>query len=174
MRHHLMPCPGAASARAPAFMQTIGRISMLRNLIVASAILFASGSAFAACSVDVDGNDAMQFNVKSIEVPKTCTEFTVNLSHSGKLAKNVMGHNWVLTTTADFQPTATDGMAAGLDKDYIKDGDTRVIAHTKVIGAGEKTSVTFPVSKLAAGGDYTFFCSFPGHWALMKGTLKLV
>ena len=147
---------------------------MFRNLIVASALLFASTSAFAACSVDIDGNDAMQFDLKSIEVPKTCTDFTVNLKHSGKLAKNIMGHNWVLTTTADFQGAANDGMAAGLDKDYIKEGDTRVIAHTKIIGGGEATSVTFPVSKLTATGDYTFFCSFPGHSALMKGTLKVV
>ena len=85
---------------------------MFRNLIVASALLFASTSAFAACSVDIDGNDAMQFDLKSIEVPKTCTDFTVNLKHSGKLAKNIMGHNWVLTTTADFQGAANDGMAA--------------------------------------------------------------
>lgn len=147
---------------------------MIRKVLLASAVLFASSSAFAACSVDIEGNDAMQFNVKSIEVAKTCKQFTVNLKHPGTLAKNVMGHNWVLTTTADMQGAATDGMSAGLDKDYVKAGDTRVIAHTKVIGAGESTSVTFDVSKLAANGDYSFFCSFPGHWSLMKGTLKLI
>ena len=147
---------------------------MIRKLAIASAVLFASSSAFAACSVEIEGNDAMQFNLKSIEVDKSCKDFTVNLKHPGKLAKNVMGHNWVLTTTADMQAAATDGMAAGLDKDYVKAGDTRVIAYTKVIGGGETTSVTFPVSKLTAAGDYTFFCSFPGHWGIMKGTLKLV
>ncbi|TAH45738.1 MAG: azurin [Gammaproteobacteria bacterium] len=147
---------------------------MFGRFLLATSVLLASSSAFAACSVDIDGNDAMQFNLKNIDVPKTCTEFTVNLSHSGKLAKNVMGHNWILVKTADLQAVANDGMAAGLDKDYIKAGDTRVIAHTKVIGAGEKASVTFATSKLDAAGAYTFFCSFPGHWALMKGTLKLI
>jgi azurin len=147
---------------------------MIRKLFLASAVLFASSSAFAACSVDIEGNDAMQFNVKSIEVAKSCKEFTVNLKHPGSLAKNVMGHNWVLAKTSDLQGVATGGMSAGLDKDYIKPDDARVIAHTKVIGAGETTSVTFAVSKLAADGDYSFFCSFPGHWSIMKGTLKLV
>lgn len=146
---------------------------MIRNLFAATALLLASSSAFAACSIDIDGNDAMQFDKKSIEVPKSCKEFTVNLSHSGKLAKNVMGHNWVLTKTSDMQGAATEGMSAGLDKDYVKADDSRVIAHTKVIGAGETTSVTFAVDKLAADGDYSFFCSFPGHWALMKGSLKV-
>ncbi|MNR67194.1 Azurin [compost metagenome] len=56
----------------------------------------------------------------------------------------------------------------------MKKDDARVIAHTKVIGGGQSDSVTFDVSKLAAGTDYTYFCSFPGHFALMKGTLKLV
>ena len=103
---------------------------MIGRLLLAASVLFASTSAFAACSVDIDGNDAMQFNLKNIDVPKSCAEFTVNLSHSGKLAKNVMGHNWVLVKTSDLQAVANDGMAAGLDKDYLKAGDTRVIAHT--------------------------------------------
>lgn len=147
---------------------------MIRTLILAAATLFASSSAFAACSITIDGNDAMQFDTKSIEVPKTCKEFSLTLTHSGKLAKNVMGHNWVLAKTADFQAAATEGMSAGLDQDYVKPGDTRVIAHTRVIGAGESTTISIPLGKLAADGDYTFFCSFPGHWSLMKGTLKLV
>lgn len=147
---------------------------MIRKIAIVSALLFVSSSAFGACSIDIEGSDAMQFNVKAIEVAKTCKDFTVNLKHPGTLAKNVMGHNWVLTKTADMQSVATDGMTAGLDKDYLKADDARVIAHTKVIGAGETASVTFAVSKLAADGDYTFFCSFPGHWGIMKGTLKLV
>ncbi|HET9031431.1 MAG TPA: azurin [Dokdonella sp.] len=146
---------------------------MFRNLFAAASLFLISSSAFAACSVEIDGNDAMKFDKTNIEVPKTCKEFTVNLTHSGKLAKNVMGHNWVLTKTSDMQGAATDGMSAGLDKEYVKADDSRVIAHTKVIGAGETTSVTFAVDKLAADGKYSYFCSFPGHWSLMKGTLTL-
>jgi azurin len=147
---------------------------MLRTLLVAGSLLLASSTAFAACSIDIDGNDAMQFDKKSIEVPATCKEFTVNLTHSGKLAKNVMGHNWVMSKSSDLQGVANDGLAAGLDKDYLKADDSRVIAHTRVIGAGETASVTFAVSKLSADGDYAFFCSFPGHWSLMKGSIKLI
>jgi azurin len=67
---------------------------------------------------------------------------------------------------------AADGMTAGLPNDYLKKGDTRVIAHTKVIGGKQSTSVTFPTSKLKKGGDYTYFCSFPGHSSVMIGKLK--
>jgi len=30
---------------------------------------------------------------------------------------------------------------------------------------------TIPMDKFEKGGDYTFFCSFPGHWSVMKGKL---
>lgn len=147
---------------------------MIRKLVAASLLTLASGHLLAAeCSVDVDSTDQMTFSTKAIEIDKSCKTFTVNLGHSGSLPKNVMGHNWVLSKTADAQPIATDGLSAGIDKDYLKEGDARVIAHTKVIGAGEKDSVSFDVSKLEAGQDYTFFCSFPGHISMMKGAVTL-
>ncbi len=80
-----------------------------------------------------------------------------------------MGHNWVLTKTTDMTALANEAAKAGLDKDYLPPGDKRVIAHTKVIGGGQSTSVKFSTSTLTKGGDYTFFCSFPGHYGLMKG-----
>lgn len=125
------------------------------------------------CTFALNSTDAMQFDQKTITVNKTCKEFTLTLTHTGKLPKTVMGHNWVLSTTADSKGVANDGLAAGADKDYIKPDDARVIAHTKLIGGGETTSVTFPVSKLKAGEAYTYFCSFPGHIAIMQGTLSL-
>ena len=147
---------------------------MFRKLAAVSLLgLFSAPLLAAECSVDIQGNDQMQFSTNAISVDKSCKTFTVNLSHPGSLPKNVMGHNWVLTTAADMQGVVTDGMAAGLDKNYVKEGDTRVIAHTKIIGAGEKDSVTFDVSKLTAGESYQFFCSFPGHNSMMKGAVVL-
>ncbi len=138
--------------------------------------LFAvSASAFGAdkvCKVDIAGNDQMQFDKKEITVAADCTEVEVTLKHTGKLPAAAMGHNWVLTKTADVAPVASDGLSAGLPKDYLKAGDARVIAHTKVIGGGQTTTVTFPTSKLTKGGAYTYFCSFPGHSTIMKGVLK--
>jgi len=115
----------------------------------------------------------MQFNVKSIDVPKSCKKFSVTLKHVGKMPKTAMGHNIVVSTAADMQAVITDGMAAGAGADYVKAGDARVLAHSKVIGGGETTKFDIDASKLKAGTDYAFFCSFPGHSALMKGSLKL-
>jgi len=156
------------------FLNPALEIHMFAKIVAVSLLTLASGQLLAAeCKVTVDSTDQMSFDTKAIEIDKSCKTFTVELKHSGKLPKNVMGHNWVLTTAADMQPVATDGMAAGIDNNYLKKDDTRIIAHTKIIGAGETDSVTFDVSKLTAGTDYMFFCSFPGHISMMKGTVTL-
>ncbi|QOW20536.1 azurin [Lysobacter ciconiae] len=125
------------------------------------------------CATEIEGNDAMQFNVKSITVPASCSEFKITLKHTGKMPVAAMGHNVVITTLDDMKKVAADGMGAGIDNDYVKSGDDRVIAHTKLIGGGESTSVSFDVSKIKGNGPYEFFCSFPGHSALMKGTIAV-
>ena len=147
---------------------------MFAKVLAVSLLTLASGHLLAAeCAVTVDSTDQMSYNTKEIVIDKSCKTFTVNLTHSGSLPKNVMGHNWVLSKTADMAGVATDGMAAGLDKNYLKDGDTRIIAHTKIIGAGEKDSVTFDVLKLNPAESYEFFCTFPGHNSMMKGAVVL-
>ena len=142
---------------------------------IVAASLFAAGSAIAGpCDLEIESNDAMKFNKDSLSVPASCKKVTLKLVHTGKLPKASMGHNWVLTKAADMQAANTDGIAAGLDKNYVKPADARVIAHTKIIGGGESTSTSFEATKLKAGESYTWFCSFPGHSGIMKGTLKLV
>jgi azurin len=147
--------------------------SKLLSILVLSGALgaFSSLATAKTCSVTISGNDQMQFDKTSIPIAADCTEVELTLKHSGKLPVTAMGHNWVLTKTADFQPVATAGASAGPANNYVPKGDARVIAMTKLVGGGESTSVKFPVSKLQKGGDYTFFCSFPGHWSMMKGKL---
>lgn len=146
----------------------------VRGLLLSVLVAATVGNVYAEeCNLTVHATDAMQFDAKSIDVPASCKDFTINLIHSGKLPKNVMGHNWVLTKNADVQPVASEGMVAGLANNYLKAGDERVIASTIIIGGGEQASVTFPVSKLNASEAYTFFCSFPGHSAIMKGILAV-
>ena len=180
LRSSESPIPGMFAASA-AFLKVVMTHplfprSAIRSLLAIGLCAAASGAAMAApaCTVEIEGNDAMQFNTKSIEVSKACKDFTVKLKHTGKLPKAAMGHNWVLTKTADVQAVAADGIPAGVANQYVKAGDARVIAYTKVLGPGESDSVTFSVKKLTATDSYTFFCSFPGHSGIMKGTLKLV
>lgn len=141
------------------------------GLIVASPLLFAAGRTWAeTCAVTVEGNDQIQFVQKELRVSSACAEITVTLKHIGSLPANVMGHNWVLSRTADYMTVAQKGQAAG-PPNYVPAGDARVLAATGVVGGGQETSVTFDASILRPGADYTYFCSFPGHAALMFGKL---
>lgn len=131
-------------------------------------LAFAGRAQAQECELIVEGDDQIQFLQKELTVSASCSEVTVTLKHIGMLAKNVMGHNWVLSETAHWQALAMAGQSAGAP-DYLPKDDERVIAATPVIGGGEETSITFDISGLEAGGDYTFFCSFPGHFSLMNG-----
>lgn len=148
---------------------------MKRRLFAIALLALVAAPSWAAssCSTTVEGNDAMQFNQKQIVVPASCKQFTVTLKHVGKLPKAAMGHNLVIAASADEQGVLGDGGQAGLESNYVKPGDSRVIAHTRIIGGGEADSTTFKTAALKPGQDYSFFCSFPGHAALMKGTVSL-
>ena len=147
---------------------------MIKKLLGGATFLFFASSAFANdCAVTVESNDAMQFNTSNVVIPASCDEFTVTLKHTGQLPKQSMVHNWVMTAKADGQAVATDGMSAGLDNNYIKPNDERVIGATEIIGGGEETSTTFSVKGLSKDEDYMFFCSFPGHIGIMQGTVTL-
>lgn len=140
--------------------------------ILAGLSLVFSGYASAkTCELTIEGNDQLQYNESELVVEAECDQVTLTLTHVGKLPKAQMGHNWVLTQAADYQAVALAGQGAGLENDYLPADDNRILVHTDLIGGGESTSVTFDVSKLEAGGDYEYFCSFPGHWAVMHGKL---
>jgi len=152
-------------------------MKLMRNTLLAAAVLGANAFLFTApahaaakvCKLEIGANDLMQYDKKELKVEADCTSVELTLKHTGKLPAASMGHNWTLVKTADLNAVANDGLAAGLAADYIKAGDTRVIAHTKVVGGGQSASVTFPTSVLKAGESYSFLCTFPGHSALMKG-----
>lgn len=122
------------------------------------------------CELKISANDAMQFSAKELSVPASCKEVTLTLTHTGQLPKAAMGHNWVLAKASDMQAVANEGMGAGASKNFVKDGDTRVIAHTDVVGGGSSSSITFTTEGMSSAEAYKFFCSFPGHWAIMQGS----
>lgn len=139
--------------------------------VLLAGVLLAPAAHARVCAITLDSTDQMRFSQKELKVAGDCSQVKLTLRHTGKLAATAMGHNWVLTKTSDYQPVAMAGMRMTLADSYLPKKDARVLAHTSVIGGGQSTSVTFSTAALRKGGDYTFFCSFPGHFAMMKGTL---
>jgi azurin len=121
------------------------------------------------CKLDISGTDAMQYDKKELSIAADCKVVQLTLKHAGKLPISAMGHNWVLTKTADVMAVNNAGLTVGAAKNHVPPGDKRVIASTPLVGGGQSASISFPTTGLVKGGDYTFFCSFPGHIGLMRG-----
>jgi azurin len=117
-------------------------------------------------SITINAGDDMKYDLAEIKVKEGQT-VKLTLNHTGKLAKEAMGHNWALlaqgTIVSDFAAKAMQAK----DTDYIPAGATEVIVHTKLIGGGQSDTIEFTAP---AKGVYEFICTFPGHSAVMKGT----
>ncbi len=142
--------------------------------ILATLALLGAASAVQAapnCTIKLKSNDAMQFDLKTATVSASCPKINIELAHTGKLPAQAMGHNVVVSQTADMGAISAAAIKAGAAAGYVPEGDAKVIAATTLIGGGQTTRASFAGNKLKAGGSYSFFCSFPGHSSLMKGTL---
>lgn len=116
--------------------------------------------------ITIEANDQMKFDLSEIKVKEGDT-VVLTLKHVGKLPKAAMGHNWVLLAQGvDMKSFAMTAMQAKAN-DYIPEGTEDVIVHTALLGGGEEDTIEFTAP---AAGEYTFICSFPGHYALMNGT----
>jgi azurin len=114
-------------------------------------------------TIVINSNDQMKFDLNEIKV-KAGEKIKLTLNHTGKLPKNAMGHNFVLLTKGtDIAKFATAAMNEK-GNEYVP--TSGVIAHTKLIGGGESTTIEFTAP---SKGTYDFICNFPGHYAMMKG-----
>ena len=122
--------------------------------------------------VTITGNDTMQFDLKTIEA-KAGEKIELTFKNVGKIPKIAMGHNLVvLKKGISAIAFGQKAMGAGANAtnalpDSVK-GDT--IAATKLLGPAESETITFSV---AEAGDYEYVCTFPGHFAMMRGVLKI-
>jgi azurin len=137
-----------------------------------AALGISSVAGAANCEISIVSNDAMQYNLKQLAVDASCKEIKLTLTHSGKMPKNAMGHNWVLTAESDMNSVIAEGIKAGPGKNYLPEDKTRIVAATKLLGGGESDTITFSAEKLKKDQKYVYFCSFPGHSSVMKGSFS--
>ena len=125
------------------------------------------------CKIDVSGSDMMKFDINEINIGKDCEKFVVNLKHSGNLPVNAMGHNIVILESKNLQKVISKiNMAHGIEKGFIPEME-EVLFKSKMIGGGEETTLELDLNVFNSEKEYIFICSFPGHFALMKGKLNI-
>ena len=117
----------------------------------------------------INSNDLMKFDKNELRVFEG-QKITLTLNHTGKMSKEIMGHNFVLlkkeTNLNDFAQRAM----LARENEYIPDGDETIV-YTKLIGGGESDTITFTAPER---GSYVYICTFPGHYGLMRGKFIVI
>lgn len=113
--------------------------------------------------------DVMKFD-KSLIIAKAGSTVEIVLQNP-----DFMQHNLVL-----IKPGSTDKVGAAADA-LARDADgaklnyvpkiPEVLYATPLINPREKYTLTFKVPNTP--GDYPYLCTFPGHWRMMKGILRV-
>ncbi len=116
--------------------------------------------------VVIEGDDNMRFNTKRIVV-NGGEKVKITLKHVGKMSKELMGHNLVILKKGTDLNAFGQKANAAKDTEYIPaDMKDAIIVHTEMIGGGEETTIEFDAPE---AGEYDFLCSFPAHYAIMRG-----
>jgi len=126
-----------------------------------------------AQEVTITGNDTMQFDVKNFEA-KAGIKVKLTLKNIGQVPKIAMGHNLVvlkkgITAVAFGQKALGAGASPTNPLPEALKGD--VIAATKLLGPAESETIEFTGPE--EPGSYEYVCTFPGHFALMRGTMTV-
>ncbi|HPH47002.1 MAG TPA: plastocyanin/azurin family copper-binding protein, partial [Chryseolinea sp.] len=87
-----------------------------------------------------------------------------------------MQHNLVITQIGALETVgkAADKLASNpksAEKNYVPEV-SEVLFSTKLVNPQQTVTLRFTAPTKA--GDYPFVCTFPGHWSIMNGIMKVV
>src|SRR5690606_41259864 len=90
--------------------------------------------------IRLTGDDQMRFDKNEIKV-KAGQTVRLTFEHVGQMAKNVMGHNFVLLTQrTDIKQYGNEAVQAA-DNEYIPQNTNKVIDHTRKVGGDESVTI---------------------------------
>lgn len=119
--------------------------------------------------IHLTGDDTMHYNITTIEATPG-ESLRVELENIGHMPKQSMSHNFTLVQPMNDADLTAFGMAASMAAPtYLPKDMSKVIVHSKLAGSGETVSVDFKAP--TEPGEYPYICTFPGHFATMRGKL---
>jgi len=132
---------------------------------------------FSACAGDSSEPREVTIAPVGNEMRYAVTEFTVRPGQQVHLIFNntatspAMRHNVVILEDEEaIDRVGMAGVQVGEAADYVPQDDA-IIAYTPMSDPGQTMDVTFTAPE--AVGDYPYICTFPGHYALMQGTMRV-
>ena len=143
--------------------------------LVAFGILAVGSAAFGAkCETTVTALPGMKFDTQKIVIPDTCKDFSIKLVNTETAPKVAMGHNLVIVETSKMPALTAAAIPAGLAGNYLPKDSSTYLAATKVLGPKESETIKLSAAQLKsiAAAPHSFVCTFPGHFAIMKGEIQ--
>jgi azurin len=108
----------------------------------------------------------MAYDTKELKV-KSGSTVKINLTNTG--IDETMLHNIVFVKDGSEKEVAMEGLNLK-DQNYFNSANPNVIAGTAVTKPGESVSLVFTAPE---PGNYSYVCTYPGHWQKMRGTLSV-
>jgi azurin len=118
-----------------------------------------------AVSFELTADDTVDYSKLKLEAPAGSK---ISLTLVNKSTDKLF--NWVLAKPGKMLSVATNGSAESEATGYLKPGDPDIIVNTKLIKPGASDTITFSAPP---AGEYQYFCTFPGYFIRMNGTLTI-
>jgi azurin len=129
-----------------------------------------SGSSGNTVTLHPQGNQ-MKYEETEFSVP---ADTEIELVFENTASSPSMQHNVLVLNEAPsesiYKEVGQAGVKAGASNDYVPDHPA-VLAATPMSKPGETVSVTFTTP--SETGKYGYLCTYPGHWATMRGTMRV-
>ena len=102
------------------------------------------------------------------------TNFSVKAGSKVKITflnPDVIPHNLLIVEPGSKAEIGNQAIAMGADAVKKAPTNSKILHGTKMLEAGQKETLEFNAP--SKPGDYEFICTFPGHWAVMNGVMKV-
>ena len=156
----------APAASAPTAVNTAAVPASAAAPAVAAAAPAAAAAALPVLEVTIkpDAANPLAYDTKTISAK---VGQKVKLTFNNTHPTLPQPHNFVLGKLGTKDKMMAIAMSAMtlVDKGYIPDSPD-ILAHTNLIQPGKSETIEFT---LPAAGEYPYFCTFPGHVAIMNG-----
>lgn len=146
---------------------------VMKNFLAFAALGLSGALVHADQKITISGNDTMQFDVKEFSV-KAGETVEIDFKNIGNLPKIAMGHNLVILKKGVAAITFGQkvlGLGATAVNPLPEAAMEDVLAATQLLGPSESETLSFIAPEEA--GSYEYVCTFPGHFAMMRGVMTV-
>ncbi len=122
----------------------------------------------------VDGVTVVQMGAIPHQLKYNLDRFEVGAGQPVKLTftnTDIIPHNLLIVQPGSKAEIGNQAIAMGIDAIKKAPENDKILQGTAMLDAGASETLTFTAP--GEPGDYEFVCTFPGHWTVMNGVMRV-